>query len=131
MLRSMRTLLWRTAAVLSLMLGLVGVALPVMPTVPFVLLAAWCASQGWPELERWLLAHPLYGAHICNWRAHRAVPRKAKVIASSMMLISAVALQFLPAPLWLRIAVPLTMLTVAVWLCLRPEVTSLPTRKNS
>jgi uncharacterized protein len=126
MLRSMRILLWRTTAVLSLALGIVGLALPIMPTVPFVLFAAWSAGKGWPELERWLLAHPTYGTHICNWRAYGAVPRKAKVTASLMMLVSAVGLQFSPAPLWLRIAVPLTMLTIAIWLCLRPEVAGAP-----
>ena len=122
MLRSVQILLWRTTALLSLGLGIVGLALPIMPTVPFVLFAAWTASKGWPSLERWLLTHPTYGTHICNWREHRAVPRKAKVLASLMMLVSAVGLQFAPAPLWFRIAVPLTMLTIAIWMCSRPEV---------
>jgi uncharacterized membrane protein YbaN (DUF454 family) len=121
MLRSVQILLWRSTAVLFLALGVVGLALPIMPTVPFVLFAAWSAGKGWPELERWLLTHPRYGEHICNWRTHRCVPRQAKVTASLMMLVSAVGLQFTPAPLWLRLAVPFTMLLIAVWLCLRPE----------
>ena len=122
MLQSVQILLWRTGALLSLALGIVGIALPVVPTVPFVILAAWAASKGWPALERWLLGHPIYGPHIMRWRDHGAVPRFAKVAATLMMLVSALGLQFSAAPLWLRIAVPPTLLLVAIWLCLRPEV---------
>ena len=53
-----RQLLWRLLALLSLGAGLVGLFLPVMPTVPFVLLAAWCFSRGSARWEAWLLAHP-------------------------------------------------------------------------
>lgn len=123
MLRSVQILLWRISALIALALGVIGLALPIMPTVPFVLFAAWASSKGWPALERWLLIHPTYGCHICNWRDHRAVPRKGKVLASAMMLVSAVSLQFIPiVPLWLKITVPMTLLTVAIWLCLRPEI---------
>ncbi len=122
MIRSMQILLWRATALLSLVLGIIGLALPILPTVPFVIFAAWTASKGWPKLERWLLSHSTYGVHIYNWREHGAVPRKAKVLATLMMLVSAVGLQFTPTPLWLRLAVPFTMLTIAIWLCLRPEV---------
>ena len=50
--------LWLGAGVVSLLLGLVGLALPVVPTVPFVLLAAWCFSRGCRRCERWLLEWP-------------------------------------------------------------------------
>ena len=56
-----------------------------LPTVPFVLLAAWAAGKGWPELEQWLLHHPRYGGSIRAWRQHGAVSRRAKWLASVMM----------------------------------------------
>ncbi|MEJ8852824.1 YbaN family protein [Variovorax rhizosphaerae] len=119
--RIVATLLWRTLAVLCLLLGLLGVFLPVMPTVPFVLVAAWAAGRGWPALESWLVGHPRYGVHVRQWREGGFVPRRAKWAASIGMMGSAILLQFLPVPLAARIAVPLCMALVAAWLWSRPE----------
>ena len=60
--------------VLSLACGLVGLFLPLLPTVPFVLLAAACFSRGSARLEAWLLAHRRCGPWVHAWRANRAVP---------------------------------------------------------
>lgn len=119
--RLLKLLLWRTLALLSLVLGIVGAFLPVLPTVPFVLLAAWAGGKGWPALEQWLLAHPRLGPPIHRWRAHGAVPRRAKWAASGMMSLSAVGLWLAAVPLWLKIAVPALMAGVATWLWRRPE----------
>lgn len=112
---------WRVLAVLFMVLGLLGVVLPVLPTVPFLIAAAWAGGRGWPELEEWLLGHPIYGIHIQRWRQGGFVPRRAKLAAISIMTISAVALQFAPLPMAVKVAVPLVMAAVAVWLWTRPE----------
>jgi len=117
----MLILLWRVVAILSLMIGIVGIALPVVPTVPFVILAAFAGSKGWPALERWLLEHRTYGPHIRTWRERGAVPRIAKICATSMMAMSAIALQFIAGPLMVRLGVPIAMAFVAIWLWRRPE----------
>ena len=114
-------LLWRALAVLCLLLGLVGIFLPVVPTVPFVLVAAWAAGRGWPALESWLVGHPRFGVHVRQWREGRFVPRGAKWAASIGMMCSAILLLFLPVPLAAQIAVPLCMALVAAWLWSRPE----------
>ncbi len=116
-----RQLLWRLLALLSLGAGLVGLFLPVMPTVPFVLLAAWAAGRGWPRLEAWLLAHPVFGHPIRDWRERGAVTRRAKRLAVGMMACSAVILWFVPVPGWLRGGVYAVLLAVSVWLWRRPE----------
>ena len=116
-----RPLLWRLVAILMLLLGLIGVVLPVMPTVPFLIAAAWAGGRGWPALEAWLLAHPIFGRHICHWRERGAVPRRAKWAASLMMLCSATMIVLAPAPVWLKWAVPSTMAAVALWLWRRPD----------
>ena len=121
MLRQTQNLLWRAAALAAFAIGVVGIAIPVLPTVPFLILAAWAASKGWPEFERRLLEHHLYGPHIRSWRQRRAVPRAAKIWATLTMFGSAVLLQLLAVPTWLRLGVPLMMAVVAVWLWLRPE----------
>jgi len=117
----LRILLWRTIAVLALRLGVIGLLLPIMPTVPFLLVAAWAGGKGWPVLEQKLLAHPKYGPQIIAWRKYGVVKRQPKVIASVMMGGSAIMLGFSPAPFALKFAIIGIMATVAVWLWLRPE----------
>ncbi|WP_028604598.1 YbaN family protein [Ottowia thiooxydans] len=118
----MSMLLWRAVAIVATGLAIVGAVLPVMPTVPFLLVAAWAAGKGWPAFERWLLDHEKFGPPIQRWRENGAVSRRAKWLSTSMMACSAVGMQFLSAvPLWLRIGTPLVMASVAIWLWLRPE----------
>jgi uncharacterized membrane protein YbaN (DUF454 family) len=119
--RHLITLLWRALALLSLALGVIGIFLPGLPTVPFLLLAAWAGSHGWVALEQWLLNHPRHGPGIRRWRERGAVPRRAKWASTVMMTISAAIMLAMAIPLWAKIAAPLLMAGVAVWLWRRPE----------
>jgi len=114
-------LLWRALALVLVALGLIGAFVPVLPTVPFLLAAAWAAGRGWPALEHWLLEHPRYGNYIRRWREGGAVPRRAKWAATVMMTLSAVVLLATGAPAAVKIGAPLFMAAVAVWLWTRPE----------
>ena len=120
--RIARFAFWRTLALACVVLGLVGVVVPALPTVPFLLVAAWAGGKGWPQLETWLLDHPRHGIEIRRWRDHRAVPRRAKWLASATMLTSIALIAVSAAPLWLKIGVPAFVAVVACWLWLRPEV---------
>ena len=120
--RVARLLFWRTLALACVALGLLGVVLPGLPTVPFLLVAAWAGGKGWPQLETWLLEHPRHGPAIRRWRDHRAVPRRAKWGATLTMLASTVILAFSPVPFHAQWGVPAVMALVAVWLWTRPEV---------
>jgi uncharacterized protein len=120
-LKQTQTILWRAAALAAFVIGVVGIAIPVLPTVPFLILSAWAASKGWPSFEQWLLDHPFYGPHIRRWREKGVVPRTAKIWAVLTMSASAVLLLLLNVPVWLQIGAPLTMAIVAVWLWRRPE----------
>ncbi|MCU4443613.1 YbaN family protein [Acinetobacter pittii] len=117
----MRTLFWRSLVVIFITLGIIGAILPGMPTTVFLILAAWAASKGWPQMDDWLLNHPKYGPTLRDWRANGTVPRKAKCIASIMMAISGLIMLFTSAPLWVKVFTDTTMFIVAVWLWLRPE----------
>ncbi|WP_374669472.1 YbaN family protein [Ramlibacter sp.] len=121
MIRHTRLLLWRALAAVALLLAVAGAVLPVLPTVPFLLVAAWAGGRGWPSLEARLLAHPRHGPVIRQWRERGIVPRKAKWLATTMMLASATVLWFSPVPAWLRLAVYAMLLGVATWLWRRPE----------
>lgn len=66
-------------------LGIVGAFLPVLPTTPFLLLAAWAATRGSPELHRWLYGHPRFGPPLVAWETRRAVSNPAKLTACVLM----------------------------------------------
>lgn len=117
----MKILFWRSLVVLFVILGFIGAILPGMPTTVFLILAAWAASKGWPQVDDWLMNHPKHGATLRAWREKGTVPRKAKWIASMMMLISGVIMLFTTAPFAVKVFTDLTMLIVAIWLWLRPE----------
>lgn len=121
MLRQTRQLLWRLLALVFVGIGIVGIIVPGLPTVVFLLMAAWASSHGWPELEQRLLDHPQYGVVIRQWREEGRVPRRAKWLASGMMLFSAVSMQFIPAHALVRVLLPVILLFVAAWLWSRPE----------
>jgi len=79
--------LWLLAGGGSLLTGIVGIFLPLLPTTPFVLLAAFCFSRGSQRCETWLLQHPRFGPMVRDWRAHRAIPLRAKQLATLMMAL--------------------------------------------
>jgi uncharacterized protein len=112
---------WWLLAYASLGLGLAGVVLPGLPTVPFVLLAAFAASRGSQRLHAWLLAHRQFGPLIRDWQAQGAVSRKAKRLATAMMAACAVVM-FVTAPAtWMAATGTAVMALVAAWLWRRPE----------
>lgn len=119
--RHVATLLWRVLALVCVALALVGVVLPGLPTVPFLIVAAWAGGRGWPALEARVLAHSRYGPIVREWRERGCVPRRAKWVASTMMVASAVVMWFTGMPRWLFGAVCATMSVVAIWLWRRPE----------
>jgi uncharacterized membrane protein YbaN (DUF454 family) len=112
---------WWLLAYASLGLGLAGILVPGLPTVPFVLLAAFAAARGSERLHRRLLAHPRFGPFIRDWQAQGAVSRRAKWLATLMMSACA-AIMFLFAPAtWMAATGSTIMALVALWLWRRPE----------
>ena len=79
---------WLGAGLFSVLLGIAGVALPLLPTVPFFLRAAFCFARSHPAWEQRLLDHPSYGPPLRQWRERRAISRKAKLAALTAMAAS-------------------------------------------
>jgi len=86
-----------------LALGAAGVVLPVLPTTPFVLLAAWCFSRSSERLHRWLLEHRTFGPLVRDWEAHGVIRLRAKLLATAV-IVPLVAWMLLAsdAPGWTR-----------------------------
>lgn len=80
--------IWFAVGIVSVALGVIGVFLPIMPTVPFLILAAFAFARSSPKLEAKLLNHPVYGPHIRNWRDKRAITRRAKWMATIAFIAS-------------------------------------------
>ncbi len=112
--------LWWLLAYSSLALGLIGIVVPGLPTVPFVLLSAFAAARGSQRLYARLLAHRRFGPMIVDWQSQGAVSRRAKWLATTMMSLCAV-IMFLTAPqFWMAATGTAIMAIVAIWLWCRP-----------
>ncbi len=107
--------LWLLAGGLSLLVGVVGIFLPLLPTTPLVLLAAFCFARGSARWEAWMLAHPHFGPMVHNWRQNRAVPLRAKQLATLMMAASSLGTWWVLQSPW-RWAPGVCCLAVALWL---------------
>lgn len=68
--------------------GIVGIFLPLLPTTPFLLLAAWCYSKSSDRFYRWLLNNKWFGSYIKNYRAGKGVPLRVKILSVSLLWIT-------------------------------------------
>lgn len=102
-------------------LGLVGLVLPVMPTTPFLLVAAWAFARSSERFHDWLVEHPRLGPPVRAWRHHGVVPTRAKVLALSTMCLSLAYVTLFVARDWVLPVVAATpMALTALWLVTRP-----------
>ncbi|EQA1631333.1 TPA: DUF454 family protein [Enterobacter hormaechei subsp. steigerwaltii] len=97
---------------LAVVLGTLGVVLPLLPTTPFILLAAWCFARSSPRFHHWLLYRSWFGGYLRHWQKHRAMPAGAKPRAVAFILITFAVSLWLVKMMWVRI------LLLAILVCL-------------
>jgi len=115
-----RRTLYLIAGFASLVLGAIGAVLPLLPTVPFVILAAFCFARSSPALERRLIEHRIFGPHIVRWRTRGAISRRGKRAALIAFAVSIVlALLFSPLP-WSLLPIAAALIG-GTWIWRRPE----------
>lgn len=112
---------WVAGGVFAVGLGMLGAVLPILPTTPFLLLAAFCFARGSERLSNWLLAHPRLGPAISGWRAHRAIPAKAKRIAMLSMAAALSVSLLAGVPVAILGAQALVMAGAAAFILTRPS----------
>lgn len=114
--------LYLTAGSLCVLLGLIGVVLPLLPTTPFLLVAAFCFSRSSERLHRYLLEHRLFGHLIKDWETYGVIPFKVKCLSTSMMLVMVSYPLLFKAFHWgLKAMVVVTVVGAMVYIWSRPS----------
>ncbi|RPE03611.1 DUF454 family protein [Candidatus Pantoea deserta] len=113
----MQRILLLTLGWLAIILGALGIVLPLLPTTPFVLLAAWCFARSSPRFHHWLLWRSPFGRYLRHWQRHRAMPPGAKGRAMALILVTFAVSIWLVKILWVRVflGVMLCFLLLMMW----------------
>ncbi|MFD1801601.1 DUF454 family protein [Mixta tenebrionis] len=126
----MRRIILLTLGWLAILLGSLGVVLPLLPTTPFILLAAWCFARSSPRFHHWLLWRSWFGGYLRHWQRHRALPPGVKGRAMLLMIGTFTLSIWLVKLLWLRIML-LVMLGALLLMMWRMPVVAGEKRKES
>ncbi|ASM29841.1 Inner membrane protein ybaN [Serratia marcescens] len=114
---------------LAVVLATLGVVLPLLPTTPFLLLAAWCFARSSPRFHHWLLYRSWFGSYLRHWQQHRALPPGAKWKAVLVIVLTFACSLWLVKIWWVR-GLLLLMLAILLTFMLRLPVIDLPQQKQ-
>lgn len=112
---------WIAMGALSLALGAIGAVLPLLPTTPLVILAAFCFAKGSPRIAAALERHRFFGPVIREWRAHGAIAPRYKVMALVMMAAALLLSLLMGLSAWLIVIQLLCLIAAATYILTRPS----------
>jgi len=93
-----------TVGVLAVGFATIGIVVPILPTTPFLLLAAACFLRSSDRLYHWLMTHPIFGKFIRDYREHRAIPLRVKIpVLLLLWLTIGISIVWVAEALWLRL----------------------------
>lgn len=111
----------------ALGLGLMGVFLPLLPTTPFLIVAAWGFARSSQRLHDWLYDHPRFGTLLRDWESHRVIPVWAKICAVLAMTASFLYMAlFRDMPPWLLAVTGAVLVSVAAYVVSKPGRKPMP-----
>ena len=113
--------LYRTLGLAMVGLAIAGVFLPLLPTTPFLLVAAWAFARSSPRLEAWLRNHRQLGPFLSAWEERGAIPRWAKALAVVGVTSGWGMLAWRGAPPWVLAGSGALLLMVLAWVLTRPS----------
>jgi len=111
---------WQVLGLAATGCGFIGAFLPLVPTTPFLLLAAFAFARSSPGLHRWLLTHPRLGPPLRNWQRHGAIDRRSKALAILVMGAALAGSMLLGLPAWLFATQAVVLGVVAAFILSRP-----------
>ena len=114
-------LLWLGLGWVCVAIGSAGLVLPLLPGVPFLIVALWAFSKGSGRLHRWLHTHAVYGPLLDSWSRHRVIPPRAKLAAMAGMGFALALLVAGGAHLAIVLAVAGIMAACAAYVLSRPS----------
>ncbi|MDQ2090302.1 YbaN family protein [Marimonas arenosa] len=113
--------IWAALGLVCVGLGLIGIVLPILPTVPFMLLAAFLFARSSERLHNWLLSHPTFGPPIVDWQMRGAInPRVKRVATLSIAAVFGISLA-LGLKLWLLALQAAILSAVLTFIWTRPN----------
>lgn len=115
---------------LSVVLGVIGIFLPVMPTTPFLLLAAACFVRTSPKFYGWLVGHPKLGKYLLYYLEGKGIPLKAKFYSITLMAISMATTSYFVPVMAVKVILPLIGVLVALYILRQPTLELSPEVKE-
>jgi len=112
---------WILVGGISTACGVVGIALPLVPTTPFLLLAAFAFARSSPWLHGKLLAHPQFGPIITNWNRDGSIDRRSKLFALTMMAGCVMISLYMRVPAYVMVIQLGILGAVALFIVTRPS----------
>lgn len=118
----MKRIVILTLGHIFLALGIAGAILPILPTTPFLLLAAYCYSKSSDRMHKWIITHKYLGPPMRDWQESGVIGIKAKVIATIMItLVIAWRFPLLNVELWIKILATAILIGVLIFIWTRPS----------
>lgn len=114
-------ILWAALGLISMGLGFVGIVLPLLPTVPFMILAAFCFARSSERLHLWLLSHPVFGPAITDWRDRGAISARGKQLATLSIAIVFLISVILGLSATILVIQGVTLFAVLIFIWSRPN----------
>lgn len=105
---------------ISLVTGIIGIFLPLLPTTPLVLLSAWCFSKSSERFHNWLIHHKYFGPILSDWQSSDGIPRKARNRAIIFMWAGMLLSMFIVGRFWATVGLCVIGVAVSIHLLRMP-----------